>query len=148
ENPEAVAPRGFTQLVERAAFSLRSLFRHRRNGLAEVELVGETSAEDVVLQIDVQVGRQVGGPQDQPVADAGRERRIARDPDVEIFAADRRVVGQRIFDAAADRPAAAPVALQNRAGERAALSSTAARYAQDEFGAVNLHPGPTAGHVE
>ena len=64
----------------------RSLFRHDRSGLAEVELVGEARAEDVVLQIDVQVGRRSEGRrsgQDQPVADAGRERRIARD--LEIF---------------------------------------------------------------
>src|SRR5262249_46194230 len=84
-----------------------------------------------------------------------RERRVARDPDVEIFAADRPVVGQRIFDAAANGPARAPVGLKNTGRKRASASGTRkylgsgnSRIVEAEFRAVELHPSGAAGCVE
>src|SRR5258708_39587595 len=75
------------------------------------ELVVHASAPNVVL--DLNVVRRVLSPGAEQPGGEGRvgERRVRAEVGVEKFALDRPAVAQRVFDAAADGPTAASLAL-------------------------------------
>src|SRR5262249_19514098 len=90
-------------------------------------------AEDVVIELDVARCDIIGSE--------GRrgERGVVVELDIEILALDRPAVAERVFQAAADRPTAAGIALLMAGG---GLS------ADEKFGGVDLGPRTAAGHVQ
>src|SRR5262249_18684328 len=99
------------------------------------ELVVHAGAEDVVIELDV-ARRDV-----QAQASEGRsgERGVVVELDIEILALDRPAVAERVFPAAANRPAAAGIAL---------LMAGGGLGADEKLGGVDLGPRSAAGHVE
>jgi len=97
------------------------------------EPIVHAGAEDVVIELDIarcDVSEAEG---------RGAERGVVVEVDIEIFALDRPAVTERVFDAAADGPAAARIAL---------LVAGTNEGTEEEFGRVDFGPRSAAGHVD